>query len=619
MIKNLIKEYGISWLFYRVLYSLKIELLKRIPLVESVFERTVKIQRVDIFKVDVNSIEEFYGKLADGDKDKIISDANLALKGKIKAFSSVLLDYGDPIKWDFNPLTGVQVDKKKKWYTIPDFDSQRGDLKTIWEISRFTHFLLFARAYILTHDIKYYSAFSDQLKAWLDENEYSYGANYKCSQEAVLRMINTLITFSVFNAYGLISEGDYENVCTLTECSYKKTLSNFFYAHKCIKNNHTLTEITGLIVGAWCSKNTNKLEKAYRLMDKEIQNQFLPDGGYIQFSFNYQRVALQIMEFIIKICETTKMELSDKSLELIERSALMLYQVQMENGDVPNYGSNDGALFFPLTVCGYRDFRPIVNTIYALVKNKKIFNSGPWDEELLWFASKEAIDYENIVIEKKSSEYIDAGIFSFRQSDKFLMTILQNYKTRPAQMDQLHIDLWHSNDNIFCDCGTFSYASELGEGLSLTASHNTGKVSNKEQMKKKRPFLVYAWSKRKDITFDATHFRGTMISQNGYEHMRDIEMTDSGFKIIDKLSGEIDSCKIAFHTPYGVKLTVNGFELYDGTKELCVVNTNSENIVVSKGYRSLYYLSKEEINRIGIMCKKEENRFELVTDILLKN
>ena len=213
------------------------------------------------------------------------------LKGKSRRFPSIELDYGNSINWHYNPITKVGVDKTLKWYKIPDFDPEIGDIKVIWEASRFAHFFYFARAYLITKEQKYYDAFSYQLKNWVKENRYSYGANYKCGQEATLRMINALITYSVFKTCGFDNQTDQDNLHKLVEGSYKKVLSNFFYEHKCIKNNHTLSEITGLIIGAWCSDDKNKLEKAYKLLDKEIENQFLSDGGYIQYSFNYQRFA----------------------------------------------------------------------------------------------------------------------------------------------------------------------------------------------------------------------------------------------------------------------------------------------------------------------------------------
>ena len=111
------------------------------------------------------------------------------------------------------------------------------------------------------------------------------------------------------------------------------------------------------------------------MLDKEIETQFMNDGGYVQFSFNYQRFTLQILECVLKISEKTGMNISDKSKKIVSDSAYLMYQVQDESGDLPNYGSNDGALIFPVTVCGYRDFRPVINTIYCLINGKRLYLS----------------------------------------------------------------------------------------------------------------------------------------------------------------------------------------------------------------------------------------------------
>ena len=77
-------------------------------------------------------------------------------------------------------------------------------------------------------------AFSSQIKSWIENNEYSYGSNYKCGQESALRMINILMAYTVFKKHGLTTESDDNNVKKIIEGGYKKILSNFFYAHKCI-------------------------------------------------------------------------------------------------------------------------------------------------------------------------------------------------------------------------------------------------------------------------------------------------------------------------------------------------------------------------------------------------
>lgn len=617
MIKSIIKEYGSLWVMNRALYTFKLKMLRIFPMSERLFETEVNIKRINIFNINVDSIEKFLCNLSNEQKEEIISVADKAIEGKILGFSSVQLDYGDPINWHYNPITKKTVDKNIKWYKIPDFDPERGDIKAIWESSRFTHFFYFTRAYMITKDSKYFRAFSAQISSWLQENKYSYGSNYKCGQEATLRMINCLMAYNIFNHYNLITQEDQLNVEDIVKGSYKKVLSNFFYAHKCIKNNHTLSEITGLIIGSWACKDDKKLIQAYSLLDKEIKNQFFSDGGYKQYSFNYQRFALQIIECIMQISNQTNITISNESKELIKKSAYLIYKMQNETGDVPNYGSNDGALIFPVTCCGYRDFRPVVNTIISILEGKRVYKSGCYDEEILWFSDNKLQELPITVLDKTDESFNESGFYVLRQKSTSLMVVLQEFKTRPAQMDQLHLDLWHKNVNIFCDSGTYSYATDIGKELSMTSAHNTVKVQGIEQMKKQGPFLIYDWSRRGDLIHSDGVFKGTMMSKNGYNHTRNIEKISNGYMIKDQVfSDKGEYCEFYFHTPCQVQSTNNGLNLYHKGQLLGKIETDKK-VEIKDVYRSLYYLRKEKINRVSIKVELTNGKSEANTRILL--
>lgn len=589
-------------------------MMSQLPIIENLFEKEVSVKRIDIFDFNITSIKSFLRELDNGEKANIILVADKGINGIITGFSSIELNYGNPINWHLNPLTKMESKRDIKWYNIPDFNPERGDIKVIWEASRLTHFLYFIRVYLITDDLKYYEAFSYQLADWLKNNHYSYGANYKYGQEATLRMINVLMAYAVFSACNIIKEEDRDNVTKLVEASYKKVLSNFFYDYKCIKNNHIFSEICGLIIGAWCCEDKDGVEESYRLMDEEIRHQFLEDGGFTQYSFNYHRFTLQILECVYKISQKTGRYITEK--ERIKNSVLLLYQVQNKDGDVPNYGSNDGALIFPVTSCGYQDFRPVLNTIYVLIEEKRLYEYDDYDEELLWFGDK--VELPNINIKKKSSSYNHSGIYTFRHDDEFLMICLQDFKSRPAHMDQLHIDLWHNGVNIICDSGTYSYATEIGSELSSTTAHNTVKISDIEQMNKKGAFLVINWTKRKDVTYDDKSFSGTMVSKNGYIHRRHISKTDYGYFISDEVSGNGDYCDLNFHTPCKVTIKNRGIRLAENGKNICTIRTSGD-IQVNKTYRSLYYLRKEKINGVSVRYKMANRKCKADFNIIFND
>src|SRR5699024_10278919 len=130
MIKSLLTEYGIPWVFNRSLYSMKLKMLRTIPLTEKVYEKPVNIKRIDIFDINKIGIQEFLNHFSHDKKKEIIAIADKAIEGKIIAFSSLKYDYGNPIDWHYNPKTKMRLDKKLKWYEIPDFDPETGDIKS---------------------------------------------------------------------------------------------------------------------------------------------------------------------------------------------------------------------------------------------------------------------------------------------------------------------------------------------------------------------------------------------------------------------------------------------------------------------------------------------------------
>ena len=153
MIKSVLNEYGKEWAFNRLLYSVKLGGMKAFPYIERVFEESPFYPgRTDLFLLDIHEIRSFLQGLNIEDKNELLDRADRACNGIIRGFSSIDLDYGNTIDWQLSPLTGKRCSEKDKWYRIPDFDMERGDIKAIWEASRFSHFITLARAYLLSGD-----------------------------------------------------------------------------------------------------------------------------------------------------------------------------------------------------------------------------------------------------------------------------------------------------------------------------------------------------------------------------------------------------------------------------------------------------------------------------------
>ena len=612
---KIIKEYGFLWCIYKIIYVLKIKFLNINENSWKLFEKKEKIFRIDIFSIDVKHLERFYEEsYTKLEKKEILIRADEAIKGELYAFSKVKLDYGRPIRWNYNPITKKNVDKNKMWFKIKDFNNEIGDIKIIWEPSRFCHFYLFSKAYIITKDIKYYNAFISQVKKWNSENIYPYGPNYKCGQESAIRMINLLMNYSVFKEYNLIDEDDCREIMLIVKNSYKKLLSNFFYAEKCVRNNHTISELMGLIIGAWCEKNEKRKNKYYKKIIKQLKKQIMTYGGYIQYSFNYHRLVLQMVEVLLKINDKLEINLDNKVKKIINKSIFMLYQLQAQNGKMPNYGSNDGALIIPVSNTEYNDFSSIINSLSILLNKSIIYEEPIYREEAIWFSNENFYELKKVKLEKKSNQFNETGLYSLRDNNKYMMIICNKLKkNRPSQMDQLHIDLWYKGENILCDSGTYSYANKNDDEYIFTSNHNTIKIDNIEQMEKTGHFLCYNWPISKLIFFSKEEFIGQMYSKNGkYKHIRDIKINKNGFEIKDKVKVNRNKkkCYLNFHTVYNTYILENDIIIENEIFYCSIEFKEKLNIRVEEDKMSFFYFDNTKGYKIIVEKEITENQCE---------
>ncbi len=604
-ILSIIRDYGLPWVVFRTLYSIKLFVLRRIPSLDFIFEHKSQIWDLDLYTFPRDEVERFLDDLPGNEKDKIVSEANNVLNGTIKAFGWLDLDYGYPINWHMNPMNNETEDRNKKWFQISDFDPVRGDIKLIWEASRFSHAYPLARAYILTKDKKYYQSFSDQISDWVKKNEYSFGANFKCGQEATLRSINILVVYSVFKSYGLTTSFDDKNVTKIVNDSYRKVLSNFFYAHRCIRNNHTLSEIAGLLIGSHLENNYPRFHRSVKLLNKEIDYQFSLDGGYIQKSFNYQRFVLDLLSFLMTIFQIENL-ISSKNLAKIRNSAHLLYNNSSPEGFVPNYGPNDGALLFPITSSDNRDYRSTIDTVLALIDNTTPYKYGTHSEKRIWMGKPSSIYKE---INSSNNAYDEAGIFTLMNDRVRLMVINNNFKSRPSHMDQNHVDMWLGDTNLLCDLGTYSYSSDLMPILLSNLSHNTVSIHGIQQMNYLPPFMVFDWSKRKSVELNGNQYIGSYESRNGYLHERKAICGMDSVDIFDKVSTTENNAFVNFHTCCDLQIIDDAIQISFEGKILALVTSNCK-WEISQCIYSGRYLDKKNCSRVSFqMLKERDNIF----------
>lgn len=477
-----------------------------------------------------------------GDPAQLTAEAEAILAGAWRYFGRRPFPVGFPPDWHRNPLSGELAPAARHWSQIGDFD--HGDIKLIWEASRFSVAYTLVRAYALTGDERYPGAFWALVLDWAEKNPPQRGPNWKCGQEAALRALAWCFGLFGFSA-SPASTCDRVAFLAAMLAAHAERIERTISFARLQKNNHAVSEALGLwTVGLLFPEfrrahHWRTLGKT--ILEEEIRRQIYPDGSYILFSTNYHRMVLQLLIWALRLGEINNDRFSDEAYVRFEKALLFLHQLtDPETGRTPNCGGNDGTLVLALNSCAFSDFRPVLQAGYYLLHRKCLFPLGSWDEDLFWLFGVEALqrspskstgaapkqeqkscshpDEPEIELRQSSLSAQSGGYYTLRSRHSWALARCSHYQDRPHQADQLHLDLWWHGVNVACDAGSYLYNGELpwNNSLARTVVHNTVTVDGCDQMARASRFLWLDWAQG-SIRWQMSSSRGLLEFWEG-EH-----------------------------------------------------------------------------------------------------
>lgn len=436
------------------------------------------------------------------DLTKLEEESKRVLNGEIFFFNSQWKNIGNSYDWVTNPDTGHQYSIHQHWTEIEDLNKEAGDIKYVWEKSRFSYLHS-----IIRYDQasgKDHSSFAfEQIEDWIDHNPINSGPNYKCSQEISIRVLNWIFILYYYKHCKSLSEHRFRKIMNAIYWQVDHVYKNIDFSRIAVRNNHAITEcltlyIIGLLFPDWKQSSNWKL-KGKKWFEEEIKYQIADDGSYIQQSMNYQRVVIQLLTWGIAIAESNSEKFAEHVYDRAYSCLNFLYQVQDDiTGWLPNYGANDGALFFKLSNSHYRDYRPQLNALHWILTGLFLYKDSICDEEIEWYAKRKIENTYPALLKKDGILAFDnGGYYIFREKNTFAFIRCAKFTDRPGQADNLHLDIWHNGENILLDAGSFKYNAEEKwiAYFSGTESHNTVMLGIHNQMKKGPRFIWFNWSK----------------------------------------------------------------------------------------------------------------------------
>ena len=526
--------------------------------------------------------------------------AHKILSGEICFFSSEWKNLGLDYDWITNPETSYKYDVTKHWSKINDFNPDNGDIKYVWEKSRFSHLLTIIRYdYNFNEDHSVF-VFSE-IESWIDANPINQGPNWKCSQEISLRLLNWMYVLTFYKKSDALTEVLWLKIQHTIYWSLHHVYEHINFSRIAVRNNHAITETLFLAVSdllfPFISETKKWAKSGRKWLEVEVDYQVYEDGTFLQFSMNYHRVLIQLFSFMINLTELHKVPLSKNLKRKAYNSLNFLFQCQDEkSGKLPNYGANDGALFFNFSNATFRDYRPQLNTLHYTLTGADLYENEYLFESKSWFGENSVNEKFKPLVKKQGLlSFNDGGYYLIREKDSFSFLRAGNHLDRPSQADNLHLDLWINGVNVLIDAGTFKYNTDE-DSLNYfvgTASHNTVMINRGNQMLKGSRFIWYYWSQVQDVVLNETETEFIIdvkakvyqYLEKGLIHQRRLLKDKRSHKwtVIDMIHSKNNFIsKQIWHTPKNVNLA------FSSSSENAPINEYSESWYSSEyGHKEL--------------------------------
>jgi len=544
-----------------------------------------------------------------------VDEAEKILAGELRYFEHTPYQIGFPPDWHLDPRTNIRVDAHKHWSQIPDYGEY--DIKFIWEASRFNQVYALARAYAFKKDERYPEAFWTLVEDWARENPPQRGPNWKCGQETSLRMLAWCFGLYAFKNSPSSSAERVAHLAQLVAAQADRVHGNIDYAIS-TRGNHAVSEGFGLWLAGILFPELKPSEQ-YRalgreILEREAETHIFRDGTYSMYALNYHRFILYVYFLAVRLGELNNDRFSDSLYRSISKSLDFMAQlIEPSSGEMPVYGSNDGALVCPLDACDFTDYRPTLQAGWFLIHGKSPFETGAWDETLFWLNGEQALTSERDAAPSQvSGSYPDGGVHILRGESSAAFIRCADFCERPSHADQLHVDLWWREKNIACDAGTFLYNGQgiWQNGLAHTPVHNTVTVDVADQMTWFSRFTWGEWARGRVLQMSG---RGWQGEHNGYarlgvKHIRSVLSLDGDrWLVVDHLFAR-EPHRYSLHWlindfPHSVMLEQNLICLWPETDKLKIrMGLLEGNAIFStvrgapnstRGWRSRYYGQKE--------------------------
>jgi len=529
--------------------------------------------------------------------------------------------------WHSNPIDQKKLPEPlRPWWLIPDFNESLGDIKTVWEASRFNWVLPLAQnmwataghlplpkradfAFGFAGDASL--ALNSFVSSWVQANPCYQGPNWKCGQESSIRVLNLLLGLEILGRFRLKNERVEEFVAA----HLKRIAPTLAYA-LAQENNHGTSEAAALYIGGIYLAEQNPTARAqanrwaelgWKTLENRSEHLILEDGSFSQYSTNYHRMVIDtysLADYFRRAHDHRKW--NQKTSDRLKKAVLWLTaMVDPVSGVAANLGANDGSQLLQVTGADFRDYRPTLGLAQLLFfSDTKLESEAIVQKSLAFFRGQTALD--DWPQNTKAQEFSAGGFVVLRNQDVWCLLRGPRFRFRPSQSDVLHLDVWSQGRNVLGDAGTFTYSADTAtlDEFAGPKGHNTVEFDGRLQMPRLSRFLLGAWAHGPQSIQAQSDGPSRSSAEyrdwQGCSHRRVVTLENSKLQIEDSLGGGFQSAIQRWRLPPG-EYSVRDHSLTGQGMVLRVrADIPIKRFEIVNAWSSEYYLLKDPIRCLEV-------------------
>ncbi len=477
----------------------------------------------------------------------VLSNAQNILSHRF-ALLGVTLDTGPDIDWrrDYaHHKTSDPLYFRRLKYL--DF-SAVGDHKFIWELNRHQHLVFLAQAHLFSPgNPAFLAEIVAELESWLDQNPFQRGINFTSALEVAFRALSWIWLWRLCaNGESLPPALRSRFLTALYRHGLHlfENLSVYFSPNTHLLGEAVVLHALGTLFPAFPNARIWQ-RRAAEIVEAQLTFQVKPDGSHFEQSTYYHVYAVDLFVFYYL--------LSGKPSRLapaLTRMAEYLHWLLGPARRIAFFGDDDGGrLFHPY---GNRsEFgRATLSTCGLLLNRPDWIGTGDdLSEQAVWWLGPDVLktSQSHTAAPAGAKLFPDAGVIFLQAGGFYLQFDAGPFGWAGAghsHADTLSFVLWHNNEPVFTDPGTYTYVGDPAarERFRGTPAHNTISIDGLSQAQPSGPFR---WLDKPSVQLRSFEphpngggFIDAVCGYRGFEHRRRLLLSSDGrLTVLDEIVG----------------------------------------------------------------------------------